>query len=123
MQKDLLPKLDSETLKQLATEQLVEIIIEQGKTIEKLTSRLIELEQEVEKLKFSRDLDSTTSSKPPSGDLLKKTENKLEEQSQQNETAKRKPGGQPGITVPKRENCTLRLKPISHKHFSDTYFP
>ncbi|MFS0513808.1 hypothetical protein ACEYW6_03670 [Nostoc sp. UIC 10607] len=27
-----------------------------------------------------------------------------------------------GITVPKRENCTLRLKPILHKHFSDTYF-
>ncbi len=74
----------------------MEIIIEQGKTIEKLTSRLIELEQEVEKLKFSRDKERTTSSKPPSGDLLKKTENKLEEQSQQNETAKRKPGGQPG---------------------------
>jgi hypothetical protein len=28
-----------------------------------------------------------------------------------------------GITVPKRENCTLRLKPVLHKHFSDTYFP
>jgi hypothetical protein len=28
-----------------------------------------------------------------------------------------------GITVPKRENCTLRLKPISQKYFSDTYFP
>ncbi|MEH2205026.1 MAG: Uma2 family endonuclease [Nostoc sp.] len=25
-----------------------------------------------------------------------------------------------GITVPKRENCTLRLKAISPKHFSDT---
>ncbi|BAY35654.1 hypothetical protein NIES2107_75660 (plasmid) [Nostoc carneum NIES-2107] len=28
-----------------------------------------------------------------------------------------------GITVPKRENCTLRLKPILYRHFSDTYFP
>jgi hypothetical protein len=27
-----------------------------------------------------------------------------------------------GITVPKRENCTNRLKPLSLKHFSDTYF-
>ena len=27
---------------------------------------------------------------------------------------------QEGITVPKRENCTLRLKAISPKHFSDT---
>lgn len=28
-----------------------------------------------------------------------------------------------GITVPKRENCTLRLVPLSNKRFSDTYFP
>jgi len=96
MQKDLPPKLESEILKQLATEQLVEIIIEQGKTIEKLTSRVIELEQEIEKIKVSRDLDSTTSSKPPSGDILKKTENKQEQQTQESQTPKRKPGGQPG---------------------------
>lgn len=96
MQKDLPPKLDSETLKQLATEQLVEIIIEQGKTIEKLTNRVIELEQEIEKLKVSRDLDSTTSSKPPSADILKKTEKKLDEIPEESETPKRKPGGQPG---------------------------
>lgn len=96
MEKNLLPKLDSETLKQLATEQLVEIIMEQGKTIEKLTSRVIELEQEIEKLKVSRDLDSTTSSKPPSADILKKTENKHQEQAEESQTPKRKPGGQPG---------------------------
>jgi hypothetical protein len=30
---------------------------------------------------------------------------------------------QSGITVPKRENCTLRLKPLSQEHFSDTCFP
>jgi len=96
MQKDLPPKLDSETLKQLAIEQLVEIIIEQGKTIEKLTNRVIELEQEIEKLKVSRDLDSTTSSKPPSADILKKTEKKLDDIPEESETPKRKPGGQPG---------------------------
>lgn len=34
MEKELLPKLDSETLKQLAKEQLLEMIIEQAKAIE-----------------------------------------------------------------------------------------
>jgi hypothetical protein len=37
MEKKLPPKLDRETLKQLAIEQLVEMIIDQGKSIEKLT--------------------------------------------------------------------------------------
>lgn len=96
MEKDLPLKLDSETLKQLATFQLVEMLIEQGKTIEKLTNRVIELEQEIEKLKVSRDLDSKTSSKPPSGDILKKTENKHQEQAEESQIPKRRPGGQPG---------------------------
>jgi transposase len=74
MQKDLPPKLDSETLRQLAQEQLVEIIIEQALAIEQLKSRVVELEIVIEKLKVSRDLDSTRSLKPPSGDILKKTE-------------------------------------------------
>ncbi len=39
MQKDLSIKLDSESLKQLATEQLAEIIIEQAIAIEQLKSR------------------------------------------------------------------------------------
>ena len=75
MEKDLPPKLDRESLKQLATEQLVELIMEQAIAIEKLSSKVLELEQEIKKLKVSRDLDSTTSSKPPSGDILKKSEN------------------------------------------------
>ena len=58
MEKNLRPKLDREIFKQLATEQLVEIIIEEGKSIEKLTNRVVELEEEIEKLKVSRDLDS-----------------------------------------------------------------
>ncbi|MBD2665550.1 transposase IS66 [Richelia sinica FACHB-800] len=44
METDLPSKLDSETLRQFATEQLVEIIIEQAKGIEQLKTRLIELE-------------------------------------------------------------------------------
>lgn len=76
MEKNLPSKLDSETLKQLARKQLVEIIIEQGTAIEQLKSRVIELEIVIEKLKVSRDLDSTTSSQPPSGDILKKSEKK-----------------------------------------------
>lgn len=96
MKKNLPPKLNSEILKQLATEKLVEMIVEQARAIEKLKSRVIELEQEIEKLKISRDLDSTTSSKPPSSDLLKKSEKKREAQTEERETPKRKPGGQPG---------------------------
>lgn len=96
MQKDLPPKLDSETLRQLATEQLMEIIIEQASAIEQLKSRVVELEIVIEKLKVSRDLDSTASSKPPSGDILKKSEKKQAELAQENEATKRKPGGQPG---------------------------
>jgi hypothetical protein len=37
---NLPPKLDREILKQLATEQLVEMIIEEGNSIEKLTNRI-----------------------------------------------------------------------------------
>src|SRR4028118_456631 len=96
MKNNLPPKLNSEILKQLATEKLVEMIVEQARAIEQLKSRVIELEQEIEKLKISRGLDSTTSSKPPSSALLKKSEKKLEAQIEFRETPKRKPGGQPG---------------------------
>jgi transposase len=96
MKKNLPPKLNSEILKQLATEKLVEMIVEQARAIEQLKSRVLELEQEIEKLKINRDLDSTTSSNPPSSDLLKKSEKKLEAQTEERETPKRKPGGQPG---------------------------
>lgn len=58
MQKDLPRKPEDETLLQLAPKQLVDIIMAQAQTIEKLNKRIVELEQEVEKLKISRDLDS-----------------------------------------------------------------
>jgi hypothetical protein len=34
---------------------MVEMIIEEGKSIEKLTNRVVELEKKIEKLKVSRD--------------------------------------------------------------------
>ncbi|WP_375449112.1 hypothetical protein [uncultured Nostoc sp.] len=43
MGKDLLLKLERETLLQLAPEQLVDIIVEQAIAIEKLNSRILEL--------------------------------------------------------------------------------
>lgn len=58
MQKDLPQKLDDESLGKLAPEQLVNIIIEQARTIEKLNKTIVELKQQVEKLKVSRDRDS-----------------------------------------------------------------
>ena len=63
MEKNLPLELDREILIQLAPEQLVEIIVEQASATIKLNSRILELEQEIGKLKASRDLDSKTSSK------------------------------------------------------------
>ncbi len=79
---------DEDRLNQLSKTELVQVIIYQPKIIE-------ELKQEIAKLKVSRDLDSQTSSKPPSTDLLKKSEQEsIETEEQQKST--RKPGGQPG---------------------------
>ncbi|MEO3703790.1 hypothetical protein [Trichormus azollae] len=75
MERNLPRKLDTEILKQLATEQLVEIIIEEGNSIEKLTNRVVE----IEKLKVSKDLDSIRLWKAPSGNILKKTENQQQD--------------------------------------------
>jgi transposase len=47
-------------------------------------------------LHASRDLDSKTSSKPPSADILKKSEKKPELEDDESQALKRKPGGQPG---------------------------
>lgn len=89
MEKDLPLKLNRETLGQLPPEQLVEIIIEQANATEKLNKRIVELEQEVEKLKVSRDKNSSTSSLPPSGDILKKSDKKKPSNHHDSETTKR----------------------------------
>lgn len=96
MERNLSPKIDPQTLKQFATEQLLEMIRSQSNTIEQLTAKIAELEQEIKKLKVSRDLDSTTSSKPPSTEILKKSEQKQEDEREDSKAPKRKPGGQPG---------------------------
>lgn len=72
------------------------MIVRQAIVIEQLQRTIEELKQEIEKLRVSRDLDSTTSSKPPSSDLLKKTETHKQEQPEEGEKPKRRPGGQPG---------------------------
>jgi transposase len=72
------------------------MIIEEGKSIEKLTNRVVELKKEIEKLKVSRDLDGMRLWKAPSGDILKITENKQQQKPEENHTPKRKPGGQAG---------------------------
>ena len=88
MEKDRPRKLERETLKQLSPEQLVDIIIEQAIAIEKLNKKIVQLEQQVQQLRVSRDLDSKISSKPPSSDLLKKSEKK--NKSDKPETEKNK---------------------------------
>lgn len=98
MEKDRPRKLERETLKQLSPEQLVDIIIEQAIAIEKLNKKIVQLEQQVQQLRVSRDLDSKISSKPPSSDLLKKSEKKNKSDKPETEKNKRKPGGQPGHT-------------------------
>lgn len=62
------PELDRQKqLNQLSKEELVKLIVAQQEIIE-------QLKVEIEKLKISRNLDSKISSKPPSSDLLKKSE-------------------------------------------------
>ncbi len=80
-------QLNPDELNQLSKSELVQIILTQQKLIE-------QLRQEIEKLKLSRDLDSQTSSKPPSTDLLKKSEKA--KTTADDKDKKRKPGGQPG---------------------------
>lgn len=96
MNQSLSEKLDRESLSQLSSKELVNIIIEQAEIIQGLQKIIVELKQEIEQLKVSRDSDSKTSSKPPSADLLKKPEKKKSENETQTDSPKRKPGGQPG---------------------------
>jgi len=99
MNQNLPQDIDRESLNQLSKQELVEIIIEQSKVIGELQKIIYELQQEVERLKVSRDLDSKTSSKPPSGDILKKSENKKAPLEEELNHSKRKPGGQPSANA------------------------
>lgn len=77
----------STALETMTPELLIEIILKQQQAIEELRS-------EIARLKGQQRTDSKTSSKPPSTDLLKKSEHKSEAPPSTNR--KRKPGGQPG---------------------------
>ncbi len=80
---------EPESLRLLPREQLIIIILEQQRLLEQLSL-------EVAQLKVSLDLDSQTSSKPPSTDLLKKPEKAKEQVENTAEEPNRRPGGQPG---------------------------
>lgn len=68
-------------------EQLERLVAEQAATIEKLTQRIGQLERQLSKWKKN----SSTSSKPPSSDIVKPKKPKAK-----GRRGKRRPGGQPG---------------------------
>ena len=89
-EKSELLALKMERVDQLSREELIKIVLTQQKLIEKL-------QEEVEKLKERQPSNSKTSSKPPSSDLIQKSETAKVDNSKESESQpKRKPGGQPG---------------------------
>ena len=82
MSKKAPPQSRDDDLYQLSKEELVEIIKA--------------LQAEIGRLKEILNLDSTTSSKPPSQDIIKKSEKKKSTSDTDETEPKRKPGGQPG---------------------------
>ena len=74
----------------MSREELVKIVLTQQKLIEKL-------QQELEKLKQRQPSNSKTSSKPPSSDLIQKSElAKVDNSKESEKEPKPKPGGQRG---------------------------
>jgi len=89
-EKSELLALKMERVDQLSREELIKIVLTQQKRIEKL-------QEEVEKLKERQPSNSKISSKPPSSDLIQKSETAKVDNSKESESQpKRKPGGQPG---------------------------
>ena len=87
---ELSAALKLEIVDQLNRDELVKIVLTQQKLIEKL-------QQELEKLKQRQPSNSFTSSKPPSSDLIQKSElAKVENLKESEPEPKRQPGGQPG---------------------------
>lgn len=77
----------SSALESMSAEALIEIILQQQQALE-------ELRAEIGRLRGQQATDSKTSSKPPSTDLIKKSESKAEKPPSQGK--QRKAGGQPG---------------------------
>jgi transposase len=87
---ELSAALKLEMVDQLSHQELVKIVLTQQKLIEKLQLQL-------EKLQERQPSNSKTSSKPPSSDLIQKSETAKVDNSKESESEpKRKPGGQPG---------------------------
>jgi len=89
---ELSAALKLEMVDQLSREDMVKIVLTQQKLIEKL-------QQKLEKLQERQPSNSKTSSKPPSSDLIQKSETAKVDNSKESESEsqpKRKPGGQPG---------------------------
>ena len=85
MQKKEVPQqLGRESLEKLAPDKLVDMVL-------KLQELVLKQKETIEKLKSYLEKDSKTSSKPPSSDLLKKSEKGKEEVEKA-----RRPGGQKG---------------------------
>ena len=84
MKKSSFQPLDREHLKKLSPEKLVDIVLQ-------LQDLLLKQNETIEKLRIHLELDSQTSSKPPSTDLLRKSE-KVKEEGEK----ARRPGGQKG---------------------------
>ena len=76
-------------LNQLSKEELVLLVIEAKQKLKELEDRIVQLT-------ISLNLNSKNSSKPPSTDLLKKSEKPKPTSQDEESKSKRKPGGQPG---------------------------
>jgi transposase len=83
---NLPPLSEREKLLETPTEVLVALILRQQEIIEQLV-------EEVERLKSNASSDSRSSSKPPSSDIHKRSE---QSQVEEADPGKRKPGAQPG---------------------------
>ncbi len=86
--------LSEETLSSVGPSELIWIILQQQTVIAQQQAAIETLQAEVSRLKEQLGSDSKTSSKPPSSDLLKKSERS--KRSSATKGKGRKPGGQPG---------------------------
>jgi transposase len=77
-----LTRLDGESLQQQTPEQLVSIVVQQQALIERQQALIEQLQQEIERLKLQQQSNSQTSSKPPSTDLIQKSEKPKNEPGQ-----------------------------------------
>jgi transposase len=83
------PIAEREKLVQKSPQELVEIILCQQEIIQKLM-------EEIERIKTNASSDSSSSSKPPSSDLHKRSEKSPTTDESEAPEGKRRPGGQPG---------------------------